>query len=227
MGRCGLALACTLAGCGFSAKLDGDRTGLAIDAASTDALADAYVGNEAPVAAMTAVTSAADVYLRTSLAPDQNTNDLDYMIVDGDNLATAILRFDLAAIPATAVVTSATLELYVDGDAGEPVTAYQLLEGWDEATATSNSRMTGVAWLGAGATPPSRGTTAVATLSPSTPNAIASAAVDAAVVQGWITAPATNHGLAISTTNDDGPRFGSREKVTAAQRPVLRVAYTN
>src|SRR5688572_26578056 len=114
-----------------------------IDAPMIDAMADATIGNEALVPAMAQVTSGADVYLRTSLAPNENTNDLDYVIVDGDNIATAILRFDLSQIPTTAVVTSATLVLFVDGDSGAQVSVYQLLESWDEATATSNQRSAG------------------------------------------------------------------------------------
>ena len=232
-----LALACISvvgcgAGCSFSAKLDDNRNGDVIDAPMIDAPMidapiDARVGNEAPVSAMTDVTSGADVYLRTSSSPNENTNDRDYVIVDGDLIATAIMRFDLSAIPSSAVVTAAELVLYVDGDPGAPVSVYQLLESWDEATATSNQRAAGMAWLGAGATPPSRGTTAIGTLSPATPNVLVSGAIALPTVQSWVTTPATNFGIAIATTNADGPRFASRERGTVAQRPVLRVSYSN
>ena len=230
MGR-SLALACVLVGCSFSAKLEDNRNGDVIDAPVVDAMIDAPIdaspGNEAPVSTMTNVTSGADIYLRTGASPDENTNDRDFMIVDGDIVATAIMRFDLSAIPATAIVTAADLVLYVDGDPGAPVSVYQLLEAWDETTATSNQRMAATAWLGAGATPPSRGTTAIGTLSPATPNVLVSTALSLPTVQSWITMPSTNYGIAIATTNADGPRFAARERATAAQRPVLRVTYSN
>lgn len=225
-----MALACALVGCGFSARLDGTQ---ASDAAPTDDAAvdapapDAAVGRDAMMAGMLVAPSVADVYLRTSVAPDQNTNNLDYMIVDGDLIATPILRFDLTAIPTTALVTAATLVIYDDGDAGEAVSIYQLLESWDEATVTSNQRATGMPWTGAGATPPSRGTTPIGTFTPSTASVSYMVPLTTSIVQSWVTSPATNFGIAIVTTANDGARFGSREKSDPAQRPTLRVDYTN
>jgi hypothetical protein len=229
MGR-SLALACVLGGCSFSTSVDpGVQPGIdsppPIDAA-IDA-PDARIGGEMPVQTTTSITSGADIYLRTSLAPNENTNGSDFFIVDGDNIATGLVRFDLSAIPATATVMTAAITLYCDQDPGEAVSVYQMLESWDEATATSNQHSTGVAWLGAGATPPSRGTTAIGTVTPATANQTYTFAITTATVQTWITTPATNFGVAIATTNDNGPRFGTREKGTASQRPSLRVVYSN
>ena len=136
--RCSLALAC-LAGCSFSTNVDNNRDGVVVDGAPDappDAPPDAFVGSEAPVTSMMTFTSAGDIYLRTSLAPNENTNSLDYVIVDGDNIATALVRFDTSAIPTTAVVMTAEMTLYVDGDPGSAVSIYPMLESWDEATAT-------------------------------------------------------------------------------------------
>lgn len=227
--RCSLALAC-LAGCSFSTNIDNNRDGVVVDGAPDappDAPPDAFVGSEAPVTSMMTFTSVGDIYLRTSLAPNENTNSLDYVIVDGDNIATALVRFDTSAIPTTAVVMTAEMTLYVDGDPGSAVSIYQMLESWDEATATSNQRSTGVAWLGAGATPPSRGATAIGTVTPANANVTYTFALATATAQAWIATPAANFGVAIATTNTDGPRFGAREKGTAAQRPSLRVVYAN
>ncbi len=229
MSRC-LALV-VLAGCSFSSSVGGPNDQLVLDAtqsdAPVDAPPDAAVGAEAMPMQMTMTfTSVADVYLRTTVAPDQNTNDLDYVIVDGDNIATALVRFDISAIPTTAVVMSAQLALYDDGDPGQTCSIYPLLESWDEATATSNQRATGMAWLGAGATPPSRSATACGTITPTNANQTYTASLTTAIVQGWVTTPGTNYGVAIATTNSDGPRFGSREKVTASQRPMLSVTFT-
>lgn len=198
------------------------------DGAAGDAstVLDAELGQELPVPMMLDVVSTADVYLRTTVAPDENTNNLDYVIVDGDNIASALLRFDLSGIPPNAVVTAAELRLFVDDDPGAPVTVYELLQSWDEATATSNQRATGMAWLGPGATPPSRGTTAIGSLSPMPANITATGPLTLIVVQGWVTTPALNYGLVISTTNADGPRFASRERANQGQRPILHLEYS-
>ena len=228
MQRC-LALASVIAGCGFS---KGVSSNVVADAPETiaDAPADAtpidmMTGNEAQPVMMMSFTSVADLYLRTDASPNENTNDRDYFIIDGDIVATGVVRFDTSAIPTTAVVMMAEMSLFDDGDAGMANTVYPLLESWDEATATSNQRMTGVAWAGAGATPPSRGATAIGTFTPATANTTYTFPLTTAVVQGWVTTPATNFGVAIATTNSDGSRFASRERSTASQRPSLRVTF--
>jgi len=232
MGRC-LAVVCVLAGCGFDASINpGNPDGSAPDDASVaadaavDAPADARTGSEAMPPESVELTSVADIYLRTGAAPDQNTNSVDYFIVDGDIQATGLVRFDLSSIPASATVDAAELILWNDGDSGELCSVYQMLEAWDEATATSNQRATGMAWLGAGATPPSRGTIAIGAFTPATQNTAYPIAIELAVVQAWVTTSSTNHGLAIVTAQADGSRFKTRETSTAARRPMLRVAYT-
>ena len=229
MGR-RLALTCLLGGCSFSTSVDPD-TQLVVDSLRPiDAAIDApepQIGNEMLVQSNTSVTSGADIYLRTTLAPNENTNGSDFFIVDGDNIATGLVRFDVSAIPSTAIVMTAEMSLYCDTDPGEAVSIYQMLESWDEATATSNQRSTGVAWLGAGATPPSRSATAIGTVTPANANQTYTFAIAAATAQTWITTPATNFGVAIATTNTNGPRFRTREKGTASQRPSLRVVYSN
>ena len=223
-----MALAWVLGGCSFSTTVEPNGN-LVIDArerdAAIDAPADARIGGEPLPPMTTSFTSAGDIYLRTSLAPNENTNGVDFFIVDGDNIATGLVQFDLAAIPTTAVVMTAEMMLYVDGDSGAEVSVYQMLESWDEATATSNQRATGMAWLGAGATPPSRGATAISTFTPAMPNTTYTFALTTSVVQAWVAAPASNFGVAIATVNSDGPRFGAREKAAATQRPALRVTY--
>ena len=198
----------------------------AIDA-PVDVMIDATEGAEViPGQVTVTLTSVADIYLRTGASPNENTNDRDYFIVDGDIVATGLVRFDLSSIPGTATVASATLMLYVDGDEGMAENVYQMLEAWDEASATSNQRATGMAWLAAGAAPPSRGATAISTFTPATPNVTVNATLMTAVVQSWVMAPATNFGVAIATTNSDGARFAARERSVAAQRPQLRIVYT-
>lgn len=203
--------------------------GLPADALPVDTAPpmDAFIGQEMLVPMTRDIASGADIYVRTSLAPDENTNDRDFLIADGDNIASVLVRFDLSAIPTTAVVSSVEVRLYVDGDTGAPVTIHEILESWDEATATSNQRRPGEPWQGAGVSPPSRGTATIGNMSPGTADVFATAGLDVGVVQGWIAMPATNHGLIVRTTNNDGPRFAARERGAASQRPTLHVEYSN
>jgi hypothetical protein len=149
------------------------------------------------------------------------------MFADGATQeATALVRADLSSIPTTALVQSAVLHVWASNDVGAPVTVYQMLESWDEGSATWIVRSTGVGWSGIGASPPSRSTAALATL----PTATAfyeekTGTIPNSVVQGWVSAPATNFGLALVTADTDGSAWRTRENNTAENHPILVVTY--
>jgi hypothetical protein len=148
------------------------------------------------------------------------------MITDGGGTpATAMLRIDLSAIPTTAVVQSAVLHIWVSNDTGGPVSVYQMLEAWDEATATWLVRSTNVGWSAPGAAPPSRGATALASFTPTAFYEEKTATIANSVVQGWVTAPATNFGFAIATADADGSAWRTRENTTVENHPILVVTY--
>jgi len=232
---CRLSLALVLAGCSFepsTASNTGDDTGdpprdAALDDASATPGIDAAPAPDAPPGSqVTTFTSVADLYLRTSVAPDENTNDRDFMVVDGDLVTVILLRFDLTALPAGTSVLGAELRLVNANDSGEPCTFHRLLEAWDEATATANQRMTGVSWGGVGATPPSRANEVAGTISPILANLQYSADLDPALVASWVQTPATNFGVALITASSNGSKFWTREVLVSAARPVLRVTHS-
>lgn len=66
---------------------------------------------------------------------------------------------------------------------------------------------------------------AIGAFTPATANTTYTFLLATSVVQGWVSAPATNFGVALATTNADGSRFASRERSTASQRPSLRVTF--
>ncbi len=220
-----------LAGCGFEVHTGAQSS----DATTRDTsmLDDAAidVAIDAPVTAvMVDVPCVGDVYLRTTLSPDENTNDRPYVIVDGNTyVAPGLFRFDLSAIPSSAQITSAEITLTLEGTGGAPMQIYQLLESWDEETVTSNRRRfaSGMStpWTGAGATPPSRGTTQIGLLSPTGTGIAVSATIETAVVQSWVASPATNYGVLLGTNDDDGAQFSSRETAVPSSRPFMRITY--
>ncbi|HUS32619.1 MAG TPA: DNRLRE domain-containing protein [Kofleriaceae bacterium] len=229
--RIGAAVLGFAAACSFShgslTQPDPDAT--AVDSSSTDAAIDARpdARPDSPPAQPVTATFAdvADTYT-DSANPTTAFGGTASMYADGSTTpATALVRFDLSAIPTTAVVQSAVLHVWVSNDIGAAVQVYQMLEGWDELTATWNQRMTNTAWTGAGASPPSRGTTMLASFTPDAFYAEKTGTIASSVVQSWVTTPALNYGFAITTQDADGSAWRTRENTTIENHPILVVTY--
>jgi hypothetical protein len=150
--------------------------------------------------------STADLYVRSSSA----------------NMRT-LVRFDLSscAIPATAQVSSATLELYLTQAPSTSRTheASRVTTSWTEATVTWNNQPS------TAATPTSSTTTGTAkdvwrswSVGPD--------------VQSFVNGSATNNGWRVRDTQESSAasiesKFGSKEYGVTTQRPKLTVVYTN
>lgn len=116
----------------------------------------------------------------------------------------ALYAFDLSGIPASTRAAAARLQLHVE-DTGDTVTGrielYRLSEAWVEGVldgggadgATWNERAPGQAWSMAGG---SRGELAGSLMDAGMPGPL-TLTISAAIVQGWIDAPATNHGVLV------------------------------
>jgi hypothetical protein len=151
-----------------------------------------------------------------------------------------LLRFDLSAIPKSAVVLDAKLSLWTSdcnncqANPTSTVNLYPLLEEWDEGNLFDvpgacnwQERKTGVSWSALGAAPPSRSNMAVAAFSPT---ALATEYVlnlPLQTVQSWVTTPAKNFGLLfLMVANDgDGLALIASEHTNQATRPELTVEY--
>jgi hypothetical protein len=172
-----------------------------------------------------------------SMNPTQNHGADPVLRTDGDPLRHALLRFDVSALPATAVVQSARIELYTTATGGlttGSVQAFRLKQGWVEGnkigtdgTTNWTERSDSAGWSNAGAGPPgSRDSTALAEFVPSANDTLYLVPVPASVVQGWRANVATANGVIFVAKNatDLSALFVSREGA-AAKRPVLRVVY--
>jgi hypothetical protein len=221
-----------LAGCSFE---PGQALGV-IDAATDVRIADAL--DAAPDASPDAMTdaqmmtssnfgTAADTTLWES---DKNTSfgADNVSLVDGgsDPDAVILMRFDLSTIPKTATVTAAELHVWTTQEPGDGAKLYRVLQSWSEADATWIDRIGSTNWNGAGASPPSRGVVEIGTVAGNATETEYTSAILINPVQLWVTTPAMNFGLVFVTTSDNGTGYVTKENANTAQRPYLRVTYT-
>jgi hypothetical protein len=124
------------------------------------------------------------------------------------------LQFNLSPVPTGTTVTKATLRLYVSAftDAGS-FNVYPVTSAWTESGLTFN-------------TPPTLGALAAGPVSISTSSLNQFILIDVtSVVQGWLTTPSTNNGLALQLVGTTGSfSFDSKESFDASHEPELEVA---
>lgn len=155
----------------------------------------------------------------------------------GNETRRALLRFDLAVIPAAAVVRQADLRLEVvrvPQNAGQsPFELHRVLAPWDEGAVSWLSRLTGIDWqqpggLGEADVVPQVSATAAA----ASPGAATFASTPRLVadVQAWVQTPASNHGWLLRAQSESTLRtarhFATREAVAGDSRPRLTITYT-
>lgn len=157
-----------------------------------------------------------------------NTNDnhggTTTLLIDGSPDAVGLMRFDLSGLPTTTTVMAVELHVFTTTDPGDTVTVFPMLESWFESSATWNRRGANMAWQTVGAAPPSRGTTAIATFTPNAAITEFTSDVDVATVQGWVTTPEKNFGIALTVAGGNEPILRSRQAVTG--KPFLRITHT-
>lgn len=141
----------------------------------------------------------------------------------------ALLRFDLATIPASAVIESADLTLAISGgddeaddDGGDgdheghaiaPIKLKRVTAAWAESTVTYRSFAQQFA--------PAVAATIVLA------NRTSSKTVDVrALVQGWVDGTYPNYGLVLTTAGKQHTLVVSSEHATVARRPTLAIRYT-
>lgn len=222
----GFASACTFSHGSLSPTDDAPGSGSGHVDAAIDAALDGRPDSPPAQPVTLTFAVAADAYI-DSQAQSSALGGAANLIVDGDTTpAVGMVRFDLSAIPTTATVQSAVLHIWASNDLGDPVTVYQMLESWDEASTTWLVRSTNVGWSAPGAAPPSRSTTPLATIATAADYYEEKTGTIAnSVVQGWVTSPATNFGLALATATADGSAWRTRENTTAENHPIFVVTY--
>jgi len=142
---------------------------------------------------------------------------------------TALLTFSgLSAILPTAIITSATLTLYLATKGrNSTLYAYGLLRNWVESEATWNIYSTGNAWQTVGGTGAlDRDAAAVGSVAISSTGA---KDIDVtALVQAWVNSGRANYGFSLNevyTSNNTYNDYVSSSGATSTQRPKLVVEY--
>jgi hypothetical protein len=158
--------------------------------------------------------------------PDTNEDGAGGIYADasGAGMQTkAYIQFDLTALPSTAVITSAWLELYYDyTSAAVPASigAYRVIGTWTE------SGLSGITWNNQPA------------IAASAENVVAvpAAATNTfqfwnigSLVQSWVDGSVANRGVALADTDTSTPEahkgFSSSDNPTVAQHPKLEISY--
>ena len=163
-----------------------------------------------------------------------NFGAFDQVKVDSNPPGVALLRFELSALPPSTQVVAAELHVYILADtanAGAVSQVFRVLESWDEGTGTSagtigaaswQERTAGVAWLAAGAAPPSRDTVVLGQLQPTmadTTYVIPFGPDGLQTIGDWIRDQTSNNGFELVLGSNGGWTFQSGESVHP--RPVL------
>jgi hypothetical protein len=203
--------------CGNPAKPDGTACNDGDACTLNDAcLAGVCTGGGANPACQVCVTIARGLTggvedaLIQSDKPTKNWGASNSLTAGSVGAATAVglLRFDLGGIPATATITSATVNLHVLLHGGAPVRAHRVTAPWSEATVTWSSL--------AGAYAPAVEATLPGTSSPS--------ASLTALVQAWVSGSVANDGILLEQDPGGVTVFASSE-YQPGQRPSLDVCY--
>jgi hypothetical protein len=164
-------------------------------------------------------------------SPTLNDSGVNIMSVCGTSGARSVvvLRFDVSALPTSAIVTAVELHLTTGGSSSSTgsVEVHQVLEPWIEAQATWNDRMTATAWTGAGCGTGSRDPTVLGSCKPYSKMTTYTVPLLTNAVQAWAANPVQNFGFALVGTSDaDNTPFRSYQSVVPqAARPLLVVTY--
>ena len=148
--------------------------------------------------------------------------------VDGDPDQAALLRFNLATIPASATVTTVALTFNITNGSANAYPIYALKRAFAEGSTTWNIAQTGVNWQTAGANGANdRETTSLGATPTGTGTlSVTLNAAGISKVQSWVSTPATNFGFIImDAANTDGADLRSSGTGTATQRPKISVTY--
>lgn len=152
----------------------------------------------------------------------------------GQDAARPLIAFDLTAVPMTATIVSAVLDLTVVTPDPQPitVTVQPLLRFWDEPSATWLEAFAGAAWQepGAGATGVDRGPALEpALVLPGGSNELSADLTD--LVSAWVANPANNFGVLLQAEGAAGVDIdvllASRETADIPLRPRLTVTYAS
>jgi ferric-dicitrate binding protein FerR (iron transport regulator) len=161
-----------------------------------------------------------------SIWADGDTSDMNKPTLD----KSAMLRWDLAAIPRNARVIWASIDIDVVNDSrGNPFGMYAMRRPWEELQATWHIPSAGAAWEMPGAQGgKDRGDALLGQFTAKAvgPHQAILTREGLLAVQAWIGKPTRNYGLIVADTrNGDALGFRSREASSPALRPRLTLSF--
>lgn len=136
-----------------------------------------------------------------------------------------MIRWDIARIPPSKRVASASLVFNLSGANGQTYQVYQALRKWDQNQATWAAALNGVNWQQPGAKGAyDRGTVVLGTLKPTTDGTYTINLNNEGlkVVQNWVRKASPNYGFVlVASTGASTLEFSSNENITPSLRPKL------
>lgn len=165
----------------------------------------------------------------SSWEPDSNAGNSGEMIVRTGDQKSALVRFDVSAIPAQAQILEANLQLYVTSGSREAtLRAYRVLRSWDESQVTWRSARSGELWG-------SPGCNAIGIDREGEPTTESILGITGTwaelqitdLVASWVENPHANYGLFLKTVSaiSTEHRLASSEHWQADWRPKLTIVY--
>ncbi|MEO7600112.1 MAG: DNRLRE domain-containing protein [Opitutus sp.] len=170
-----------------------------------------------------------DTHIRSD-ATTTNYGGATTLLIDGKPDYSALLRWDLSAIPAGKTVTAVTLTFNVVTPSSHVYELYALRRDWSESEATWAKATSAVNWTTAGASSSTgdREPTVLGTVTSTTTGSrtITLNGSGVAKVQSWINSPSTNFGFVVQDyTVTKGIDLTSSEGGNVSQRPIITVTY--
>jgi hypothetical protein len=139
-----------------------------------------------------------------------------------------LIRFEVSALAPTVKVQSAELSLVIwqsHAMTMGSIGIHQILEAWIDSQSDWTFRETGVPWTAVGCRDGSSSPTVLTTFTPSMAMEY-KVALPASVVQGWVSNPSTNFGVALAATPGSNWADFRQSGVGTNTDPVLAVTYS-
>ncbi len=172
----------------------------------------------------------ADSYIFSTGPTTNNGPTSPLSILGSSPESNGLLKFDLSAIPANAMVSLATLYMFSSTSAaGDSDDLHRLVRDWVESEVTWNEAETGTNWGTAGAknTTTDYNSSLIATITyPVSSGDTEASAVVTSTIQNWVDGTNGNFGFRISTDSVNIQAWHSREATTKAFWPSLEITYT-
>ncbi|MDQ1301130.1 MAG: hypothetical protein QG637_1051, partial [Chloroflexota bacterium] len=176
-----------------------------------------------------APTVGVDAYIKKEKPDERRGTDTELRVKgEANKLKRALLKFDLSSLPTDAIVSSATLSLYVKGASGGALTinAHRVTPSWNEAQVTWKARDKAASQLWATQGGDYDAAVAASTVVDDTKNVWRSWSIGS-LVSGWLSAPATNYGVILEASSSNAEKiFKSSDDGTTSQRPKLEVCFS-